>query len=66
MQQGPQTTGNVLVTIKAASKEAALEYARKLKNFVLDEAYGAIEMGNGEYLVRGRVVGNGPVQAPSE
>jgi hypothetical protein len=55
-----QTTGNVLVTINAKSKEEALEIARKLKNFKLDEKYGPIDLGGGKYVVRG--VSTGPVK----
>ena len=51
-QPSPRS-GSVLVTIKAASQQEALERARKLKNFQLDEKFGAIDLHNGEYVVRG-------------
>lgn len=62
MTQGPQTTGRVMVTIKAASKQAAIDYARKLKNFELDETADPVDMHNGTYVVFGRVTGSGEIE----
>jgi hypothetical protein len=53
-------TQNVLVTIKAPSKEEAMKFARTIKNFAVDEQYGAIDLGNGTFVVRGVLTGDTP------
>jgi nitrate reductase NapAB chaperone NapD len=52
-----EPTGKVIVLIVANSQEEALDQARKMKNFQIDEEYGAVSIVDGEYYVRGIVTG---------
>lgn len=55
----------VMVTVKAASAAEAIEVAKKLKNFVVDDQAGAIEMVAGqEYVVFGDLTAGAAAHDP--
>jgi hypothetical protein len=58
-----QVSRRVMITIKAKTAKEALDHARTIANFELDESAGAISLGNGEFVVFGKWTGALPPQA---
>jgi hypothetical protein len=60
---GPFILNRAIITIRAGSAEEAKQFARSIQNFKLDEQFGAIDMTNGEFFLRGDKTG--PLHDPS-
>ncbi len=53
----PPVTGRVMVTVKADSKEKAIEIGRSLTNFQLDESQDPLSFVDGEWIIFGTATG---------
>jgi hypothetical protein len=56
---GPFIVNRAILMIQAGTPDEAKQFARTLPNFKLDEAFGAIKLDDGKYMVRGDK--NGPI-----